>query len=169
MIEYSQKWYSLDQHWWLVYFPILCVCFVCLKSIHICCFLVSRMFVIYYKSRYSSGMFYDWKFPEKVQSGSVMMACIFSVLCVCFACLKSIQICFFHVKILLQKLHSPEYSNCDNSYFSFSNLVLQLLWVTRQCRNIFPIFSKKFRLNWRCGRWWMAKSCSGWPFVLQGF
>ena len=131
MIKYSQKWYSLDQHWWLVCFPIFYVCFVCLKTIHIYCFLVSRMFVIYYKSKYSSGMFYDWNFPEKVHSGSVMMAFIFSVLCVCFFSLKSIHICLFHVKILLQKLHSPEYSICDNSHFSFSNLVLQLLRATR--------------------------------------
>ena len=31
------------------------------------------------------------------------------------------------------------------------------------------MFSKKFRLNQRCGRWWMAKSCFGWPSVLWGF
>jgi hypothetical protein len=43
----------LDQHWWLVCFPVFCLCFVCLKSIQICFFLGSRMFVIYYKSKYT--------------------------------------------------------------------------------------------------------------------
>ena len=124
LVECSQKWYNLDQHWWLV-------CFVCLKSIYICCFFVSKMFVIYDKFKYSSGMFYDWKFPETVQSGSVMMACIFYVWCVCFACLKRIHICFFLYQNPSPKAALTEYSNCDNSHFSFSNLVLQLLRATR--------------------------------------
>ena len=64
----------------------------------------------------------------------------FSVFYLCLVCSKSIHTCFFHIKILLQKLHSPEYSNCDNSYFSPSNLVLQLLRATRWYRTIFSIF-----------------------------
>ena len=100
MIKNSQKWHTVDQ---LVCFPVFYVCFVFSKSIQIWFFLGSRMFVI--KSKYSSFMFYDWKFSQKAHSGSVMMACIFPVFCVCFACLNSIHICVFHIKISLQKLH----------------------------------------------------------------
>ena len=100
MIDNSQKWHTVDQ---LVCFPVFCVCFVFSKSIQIWFFLGSWMFVI--KSKYSSFMFYDWKFSQTAHSGSVMMACIFPVFCVCFACLKSIHICVFHIKISLQKLH----------------------------------------------------------------
>ena len=114
-----------------------------------------RMFVIYYNSKYSSNMFYDWNFLEMVHPGSALMTDMFSyILCmfclpkehpnmfflgiqnvchllqskyssdmfynencqkwyildhhwwlVCFVCPKSIYICFFHTKILLQKLH----------------------------------------------------------------
>jgi hypothetical protein len=180
------------------------------------------MFVIYYKSKYSSDMFYNLKFSEMVHSGSDMMAGMLSVFCVCFACPKRLfwnpeclwfitslniaQICFMieisqkwyildlswwllyflcSVYVLLaqractyvfsisksfcKSCISPEYSNCDNSHFSLLNLVLQLLRAPRWCRNIFPTFSKKFRPNQRCGRWWMRKSHSGWPFALWGF
>ena len=34
MVEVSQRWYILDQHQWLVCFPVFCACFVCTKSIH---------------------------------------------------------------------------------------------------------------------------------------
>ena len=149
MIKNCQKWYILDQYWWLVYFS---VCFVCSYSIHICFFLGSRMFIICYKSNYSSGMFYDWKFSEMVHPGSALMTGMFShILCMfflgsrmfviyykakntsdmfydwnflemvhpasalmtgmfscilyMFVCPKSIHICFFHIKILLKKLH----------------------------------------------------------------
>ena len=70
IFENSQKWHIPDQYCWLI---CLSVCFVCSKSIHICFFMGSRMFVIYYKSKYSSDMFYDWKFSEMVYSGSVLM------------------------------------------------------------------------------------------------
>ncbi|KIK02491.1 hypothetical protein K443DRAFT_96802 [Laccaria amethystina LaAM-08-1] len=78
------------------------------------------MFVIYYKSKYSSDIASKYVFSI---SKSFCKSCI-----------------------------SPDYSNCDNSHFSSSNLVLQLLRATRQCRNIFLILKKKFGLNRRCRR-----------------
>ena len=94
MIKNSQKWYILDQYWWLVCFP---VCFVCPKSIQICFFLRSRMFVIYYKSKYSSDMFYEWNFSEMVHPGSALMAGVFSCLLCMFCCLKKHPDMFFLV------------------------------------------------------------------------
>ena len=67
----------------------------------------------------------------------------FPVFCVCFFCLKSNHICFYIWKSFCKSCISPEYYNCDNSHFSPSNLVLQLLRATRWCRNIFLILSKK--------------------------
>ena len=85
MIEISQKWYILNEDWYLVCFPVFCVCFVCLKSIQICFFLGSRMFVICYKSKYSSVMFYEWRFLEMVHPGSALMTGMFSrILCMLF-------------------------------------------------------------------------------------
>ena len=129
---------------------ILCV-FVCLKSIHICFSLGSRMFVIYHKSKYSSVMFYDLKLSEMVHPGQVLMTGMFPVFCICFSCQKSIHICFFHATIFWKSCISSEHFNCDNSHFSPSDLVLQLLRATKWCRNIFLIFSKNFHLNQRCG------------------
>ena len=123
------------------------LCFVCLKSIHICFFLGSRTFVIYPKSKYSSVMFYDLKLSEMVHPEQVLMTGIFSVFCVCFSCQKTIHIGFFNVEILLKSCILPEYSSSDNSHFSPSNLVLQLLRATKWCRNIFLIFPKSFQLN----------------------
>ena len=77
MIENSQKWYILDQHWWLVCFPIFFVCFV----------LGSRMFVIYYKSKYTSDMFCNLKFLEIVHPGSALMTGMFSCI-LCMFCLS---------------------------------------------------------------------------------
>ena len=40
------------------------------------------MFVIYYKSKYSSHVFYDYKFSEMVYPGSVLMTdMFFYILC----------------------------------------------------------------------------------------
>ena len=98
MISYKSK-YSSDMFYdwkfsemvhpgsalWLVCFLVFCVCFVCLKSIQICFFLRSRMSVIYYRSKYSSDMLYDWKFSEMVHPGTALMTGMFScILCMFF-------------------------------------------------------------------------------------
>ena len=63
------------------------VCFCCLKSIQMCFFLGSRMFVKKnYKSKYSSNMFYDWKFSEMVHPGWVLITGMFSCI-LCMVCL----------------------------------------------------------------------------------
>ena len=113
MIENSQKWYILDQHWWLVCFPIFCVCFV----------LGSRMFVIYYKSKYTSDIFYDWKFLGIVYPGSALMTGIFFCILCIFCLSKEHPHMFFHIKILKSCI-LPEYFSCDKSHFSPSNLML---------------------------------------------
>ena len=140
MIDNSLKWCILGQHWWLACFSVFCVYFVCLKSIHICFFLGFRMFVIYYKSKYSSDMFYDWKFSEVVHCGSAIMTGISFVQ-------RPSTYVFSLSKSFCKSCIPPEYTNCDNSHFSWSSFVLQLLRATRWCRNIFLIFSKKFHLN----------------------
>jgi len=98
VIENSQKWYILDQHWWLV-------CFVYQKSIHICFLLGPRIFVIYYKSKYSLDMFYDWKSSEMVHPRSALMTGMFFCILYMFYLPKEHLHMFFHIKILLLKLH----------------------------------------------------------------
>ena len=95
MIENSQKWYILDQHWWLVCFLIFCVWFI----------LESRMFMIHYKSKYTSDMFYDWNFLEMVHPASALMTGMFSCILCMFYWSKEHPHMFFHIKILLKKLH----------------------------------------------------------------
>ena len=175
------KFFRNDQHWWLVCFPVFCVCF----------FLGSRIFVICYKSKYSLDMLCDWKFSEMitiddwyvflysvyvfswdpgclwfVTNLNIAQICFmiknsqkwyimdqqswlvcFSVFYVCFVCPKASIYVFSMSKSFCKSCISPEYTNCDNSHFSWSSFVLQLLRATRWCRNIFPIFSKKFHLN----------------------
>ena len=55
MIKNSQKWYILDLLMTGMFFYMLCLP----KEHPHMFFLGSRMFVIYYKSKYSSDMFYD--------------------------------------------------------------------------------------------------------------
>ena len=100
MIENSQKWFILHQHWWLVCFPPFCVCFVCLKSIHICFLLASRMFMIYYTPKYRSDMFCHWKFLEMVHPVSALMTGMFSwILYMFFLCQNSSAKAAFHQNI----------------------------------------------------------------------
>ena len=74
---------------------ILWMFFFCLKSIQICFFLGSRMFVICYKSKYSSAMFYNWKFSEIVHPGSGLMTGMsFCVLCMFFLGIQHFVICY---------------------------------------------------------------------------
>ena len=64
------------------------LCMFCLpkEHPHMFFFLGSRMFVIYYKSKYSSDMFYDLKFSEMVHTGSALMTGMFSHI-LCMFCL----------------------------------------------------------------------------------
>ena len=99
------EWYILDQHQWLVCFPVFCVyIFFCLKSIQICFVLGSRVFVICYKSKYSSDMFYDWNFSEVVHPGSALRTGMFFCILCMFCLSKEHPHMFFHIKIPLQKL-----------------------------------------------------------------
>ena len=70
------------------------------KCFHICFFLGPRMFVIYYKSKYSSVMFYDSKLSEMVHPEQVLMTGKFS----CILCM------FF-----LPEEHSHIFFSCQNS------------------------------------------------------
>ena len=106
MLQKSQKWYILDQHWWLVCFPPLCRCFFfCLKGIQIYFFLGSRMFVICINLNIAKICY----MIENSQKWYILhqhwwLVC-FLVFCVFFVCSIGIHICFFHIKMLLQKLH----------------------------------------------------------------
>ena len=83
MLQKSQKWYILDQHWWLVCFSPLCRFFVLPKG-HPNMFFhgIQNVFDLY-KSKYSQDMLYDWKFLEMVPSRSALMIGMFScILCI---------------------------------------------------------------------------------------
>ena len=86
------SWISIDD-WYVFLYAVDFFC--CLKSIQICFFLAFRKFVICYKSKYSSDMFYDWKFSEMVHLGSALMTGMFSCILCMFLCPISIHICFF--------------------------------------------------------------------------
>ena len=64
----------------------------------------------------------------------------FSVFYVCFVCPKSIHICFFHVKILLQKLHFTEYTNCDNFHNHIVCLQAQIPLLNRFLSHLFILY-----------------------------
>ena len=109
-----------DQHWWLVCFPLFCVCFFCLKSIQICFFLGSTIFVICYKSKYSSDMFYDWKFSEMI-SNDDWYVFLYSVYVV--FCLKSIQIYFLLESRMPVICYKSKYSSDMFYDWKFSEMV----------------------------------------------
>ena len=79
MIQKSQKWYILDQHWWLACFPPFCKFFFWPKEHPNMFFLRIQNVYDLYNSKYSSDMFYDSKFSEMVHSGSALMTDMFSL------------------------------------------------------------------------------------------
>ena len=89
MLQKSQKWYILDQHWWLVYFPPFCSCFFFLPKGHPSMFFLGIQNICdLYKSKYSSDTLYDWKFSEMVHPRSALMIGMFSCI-LCIFCLPN--------------------------------------------------------------------------------
>ena len=99
--------------------------FFCLKSIQICFFFLgSSMFLICYKSKYSSDVFYHWKFSEMIHPWSALVIVCFPVFCVCFFfCLKSIQICFFLGSRMFVICYKSKYSSDMFYDWKFSEMV----------------------------------------------
>ena len=92
MLQKSQKWYILDQHWWLVCFP---VCFVCIKSIQICfswgpdcLWFITNLNIVQICFMIENSQKWD------ILDQHWWLVC-FPVFSVCFVVSKRIQICFF--------------------------------------------------------------------------
>ena len=138
MIENSQNWYILDQYWWLVWFLVFCVCFVLFWDPE--CLWIWLRYVLWLKILRNGT---SW---ISIDDWNVFLNSVYV-----FLAKRASTDVFSLSKSFWKSCISPEYFSCDNFHFSPSNLVLQLLRATKWCRNIFPIFPKKFHLNQRCG------------------
>jgi hypothetical protein len=112
-------------------------CVLCMFLSEIHAIFRSRLFVIYSKSKYSSDMFYDWKFPEMVHPGLLWMTDMFS----CVLCMFLNEVyAIFRSRMFV--IYSKFKHSSDMFYaWKFSEMVHPgVLWMTGKLSCVLSIF-----------------------------